>query len=342
MKSRTPLVVAITGASSGIGRATARRFAVQRAHVALLARGSEGLAATAREVAALGGRALALPVDVADAEQVNAAVLRIERDLGPIDIWINNASTTVFGRADQLSSDELRRVTDVAYHGYVFCTLAALRAMRTRDRGTIVQVGSAHAYRARPLQAAHCAAKHAVRAFTDALRSELRHDNVHVRLTQVHLPAVNTPQFRYAENKLGVEAQPVPPIYQPELAAEAVHFAATHQRREVWVGASTIMNILGHKLVPGLVDRYLARTVFDHQSPAIVRDPKHSSLWQPVPGDHGAHGPYEFRARQRDPLARLATWLGAPAVQAIGAVTAVAGVAAATLGAAALFRRLRV
>lgn len=342
MKRSTPLVVAITGASSGIGRATARRFAVQRAQIALLARGSEALAATAREVAALGGRALALPVDVADPEQVNAAVLRIERDLGPIDVWINNASTTVFGRADQLSSDELRRVTDVAYHGYVFCTLAALRAMRSRDRGTIVQVGSSLAYRARPLQAAHCAAKHAVRAFTDALRGELAHDNVHVHLTQVLLPAVNTPQFRYAENKLGVEAQPVPPIFQPELAAEAIHFAATHARRELWVGGSTIATIVGHKLAPGLLDRHLARTVFDHQSAAMTRSPRPSNLWRPVPGDHGAHGPFEFRARQRDPLTRVASWLGAGGVQAIGAAVAVAGIAATTLAAAALFRRLRV
>ena len=342
MKRRTPLVVAITGASSGIGRATARRFAVQRAHVALLARGSEALAATAREVAALGGRALALPVDVADPEQVNAAVLRIERDLGPIDIWINNASTTVFGRADQLSSEELRRVTDVAYHGYVFCTLAALRAMRLRDHGTIVQVGSSLAYRARPLQAAHCAAKHAVRAFTDALRGELTHDNVHVRLTQVQLPAVNTPQFRHAENKLGVEAQPVPPIYQPELAAEAVYHAATHRRRELWVGASTIATILGHKLAPALLDRYFARTVFDHQDPAIAREPRPSNLWQPIPGDHGAHGPFEFRARQRDPLTWITSWLGAGGVQAIGTVAAIAGIAAATLAGAALVRRLRV
>lgn len=331
MKPRSPLVVAITGASSGIGRATARRFAVQRAHIALLARGSEALAATAREVHGLGGRALALPVDVADCEEVNAAALRIERDLGPIDIWINNASTTVLGRADQLSSDELRRVTDVAYHGTVFGTLAALRAMRPRDRGTIVQVGSALCYRGRPLEAAHSAAKHAVRGFTESLRGELERDNVRIKLTEVQLPAVNTPQFRYAENKLGVEVSPVAPIYQPELAAEAIHHAAIHGRRELWVGASTIRAIFGR-------DR---STVFDHATAAIARDGKVSNLWQPVPGDHGAHGPYEFRARNRDPFARVATWIGARGVQAMGAVAAVTGVAATTLLAGAIFRRVR-
>jgi len=339
MKRSQPLVVAITGATSGIGRATARRFAVDRAHVALLARGSDGLAATAREVATLGGRALALAVDVADAEQVGAAVLRIERDLGPIDIWINNASATVFGRADQLSHDELRRITDVAYHGYVWCTQAALRAMRERNRGTIVQVGSAHARRGVPLQAAHCAAQHAVRAFTDALRGELIHDKVDVRLTSVQLPAVNTPQYQWAENKLGVEAHPVPPIYQPELAAEAIHFAATHRRREVWVGASTIRTILGDKLAPGLLDRYLSKVVFDQ--PEVPRPERASNLWTPIPGDRGAHGPFEFRARNRDPIARVATWLGAAGVQAIAVAAAAAGVIATTFAFAALARRLR-
>jgi NADP-dependent 3-hydroxy acid dehydrogenase YdfG len=337
MKRRTPLVVAITGASSGIGRATARRFAVQGAQVALLARGSEALAATAREVAALGGRALALPVDVADHDQVGAAVLRIERDLGPLDIWINNASTNVFGRADQLTSEELRRVTDVAYHGYVFGTLAALRAMKPRDRGTIVQVGSELGYRGRPLEAAHSAAKHAVRGFTESLRGELSRDNVHVRLTEVQLPAVNTPQYRYVENKLGVEAQPVAPIYQPELAADAIHFAATHRRREVWVGGSTIAGIVRSKL--GFKRK--TTTVFDHNTAAITRDGRTSNLWQPVPGDHGAHGPYEFRARNRDPLARFASWIGAGGVATLGAIAGVVGVAATTLMAGAIFRKVR-
>jgi NADP-dependent 3-hydroxy acid dehydrogenase YdfG len=339
VKRSQPLVVAITGATSGIGRATARRFAVDRAHVALLARGADGLAATAREVVTLGGRAMAIPIDVADAEQVAAAVLRIERDLGPIDIWINNASTTVFGRADQLSHDELRRVTDVSYHGYVWCTQSALEGMRERNRGTIVQVASAHARRAVPLQAAHCAAQHAVRAFTDALRSELKHDRVDVRLTMVQLPAVNTPHFEYAENKLGFEAQPIPPIFQPELAAEAIHFAATHRRREVWVGASTIRTILGDKLAPALLDRYLSRVVFNQ--PEVPRSDRVSSLWRPIPGDRGAHGPFEFRARNRDPVARVGTWLGGGGIQTIALAAAAAGVIASGLALAALARRFR-
>jgi NADP-dependent 3-hydroxy acid dehydrogenase YdfG len=333
-------VVVITGATSGIGRATARRFAVERAHIALLARGADGLAATAREVSSLGGRPLAIPVDVADPEQMFAAALLIESDLGPIDVWINNATTTVIGRADQLSPDELRRVTDVAYHGYVWGTRAALRGMRKRNRGTIIQVASMHAQRAVPLQAAHCAAEHAVRGFTDALRSELIHDRCDVRLTTVHLPSVNTPQLRWCENKLALEAQPVPPIFQPELAAEAIHFAARHRRRELWVGASTIRTILGQKIAPGVVDHQLAHRVFDQQDTALARPERPSSLWNPVPGDHGAHGPFEFRARGRDPVARLSIWLGAAGVQAVALAAGVATVAATGLLGRMLVRRL--
>lgn len=337
---RNPVTVAITGATSGIGRATARRFAVERAHIALLARGSVGLAATAREVAALGGRPLAIPIDLADPEQVFAAALLIESDLGPIDLWINNATTTVYGRAEQLSPDELRRVIDVAFLGYVWGTRAALRGMRKRGRGTIVQVVSMHAQRAVPLQAAHCAAEHAVRAYTDALRCELIHDRCEVQLTTVHLPAVNTPQLRWCENKLAVEVQPVPPIFQPELAAEAVHFAATHRRRELWVGASTIRAILAHKLAPGRFERRLAHRVFDQQETALpVRRERPSNLWDPVPGDHGAHGPFEFRARGRDPIARASIWLGAGGVQTLALVASVAAIAATGLVGRLLVRR---
>lgn len=325
-----PVVVAITGATSGVGRATARRFAADGAHIALLARGTDGLAATAREIIALGGRALLIKADVADADQVFAAVDRIERELGPIDIWINNAMTTVFGRVDQIRPAELRRVTDVAYHGYVWGTQAAVRAMRARNRGTIVQVGSALAYRAIPLQAAYCAAKHAIRAFTDSLRSELIHDGINIHLTMVQLPAVNTPQFKFCENKLGLETQPVPPIFQPELAADAIYFAAHHKRREVWLGRSTIKAILGQKLAPGLLDRYLARFGFDRQSTGVARAPRPSNLFAPVPGDHGAHGEFELRARRRDSVARIGTWLGAFGVQAVVAAACVAGIAAAS------------
>lgn len=332
-------IVAITGATSGVGRATARRFAVQGAHIALLARGAAGLAATAREVSVLGGYPLAIPVDVADPEQVFAAALLIENDLGPIDVWINNATTTVYGRAEQLSADELRRITDVAFHGYVWGMRAALRGMRKRGRGTIVQVVSVHARRAAPLQAAHGAAEHAVRAYTDAVRSELIHDHCDVQLTTVHLPTINTPRLRWCENKLAVEAQPMPPIFQPELAAEAIHFAAHHRRRELWVGASTIRTILAHLLAPGRLDRRLARRVFGPTETALARPDRPSNLWQPVAGDLGAHGPFELRARRRDPIARASIWLGASGVRSVALAAGVVAVAATGLIGRLLIRR---
>lgn len=320
----------ITGASAGIGRATARRFAVDGAHIALLARGLDGLNAAEREIIVLGGRALVVPTDVADPDQVFAAAERIERELGPIDIWINNAMTTVFGPVDAISPAELRRVTDVTYHGYVWGTQAALRAMKPRKRGTIVQVGSALAHRAIPLQAAYCAAKHAIRAFTDSLRSELLHDRIDIHLTMVQLPAVNTPLFRWCENKLGVEAQPVPPIFQPELAADAIHFAAHHRRREVFLGTSTIKAVLGGKLMPGYLDHRLAKLGYEGQATEVPRAPgRPVNLWSPVAGDHGAHGHFELRARRRDPIGRLGTWLGAAGVQA-AAIALLVGTVAGT------------
>ena len=321
-------VVVITGGTSGVGRATARRFACDGARVAVLARGIDGLAGTEREIVALGGKALVIPCDVADADQVFAAAERVERELGPIDIWINNAMTTVFGRIDQLTPEEFRRVTDVTYHGVVWGTQAALRAMRPRNRGTIVQVGSALAYRAIPLQAAYCGAKHAIRAFTDSLRSELLHDGSDIRLSMVQLPAINTPQHHWCENKLGVEAQPVPPIFQPELAADAIYFAAHHRRREVWVASSSIKAILAQKLAPGLLDLLLAKRGYTGQMTERRRPWRPSNLWAPVAGDHGAHGDFELVARKRDPIARLETWLGAFGVQAAAVAFATAGVAA--------------
>jgi NAD(P)-dependent dehydrogenase (short-subunit alcohol dehydrogenase family) len=337
MRSQQGKVVVITGGTAGVGRATARRFAADGARVAILARGEDGLDAVAHEIFRLGGQALAIPTDVAHPAQVFAAADRVERELGMIDIWINNAMTTVFGRVDQIDPAELRRVTDVTYHGYVWGTQAALRAMRARDRGTIVQVGSALAYRAIPLQAAYCAAKHAIRAFTDALHSELIHDGSNIHLTTVQLPAINTPQFRWCENKLGVEAQPVPPIFQPEIAAEAIFFAARHRRREVWLGTSAIKAILGQKLVPGLLDRYLAGRGFDGQTTGVPRPRRPSNLWSPVAGDHGAHGAFEFRARRRDLVARVGTWLGAAGVQALAIALAITGLAATSF---ALGRKL--
>lgn len=317
-------VVVITGATAGVGRAVARRFAADGASIALLARGHDGLLATAREVEALGGRALMIPADVADAAQVFAAAERVERELGPIDVWINNAAASVFGPVEQITPEEYRRVTDVTYHGVVWGTQAALRAMRPRGRGTIVQVGSALAYRAMPLQAAYSGAKHAIRAFTDALRRELRQDRIDIHLTMVQLPATNTPHFDWSLNKTGRAARPAPPIFQPEIAADAIHFAAHHRRRELWVGAPTVRSILGLAR-----QRYL--DVGSDRRP--VASP--SNLFAPVPGDHGAHGALEFEARTHAPITRVAARLGAAGVQgaiASALMTAVALAAWAVRG----------
>jgi NADP-dependent 3-hydroxy acid dehydrogenase YdfG len=331
-------VIVITGGTAGVGRATARRFAREGCAVAVLARGQDGLDATAREIEQLGGRALALSVDVADAEQVFAAAHRIERTLGPITIWINNAMTTVFGPIDAISPAELRRVTDVCYHGFVWGTQAALRVMKPRDAGVIIQVGSALAHRAIPLQAAYCGAKHAIRGFTDALRSELHHDGSRIEVTMVQLPAVNTPQFRWCENKLACAPQPVPPIFQPEVIADVIYFAAYHPRREIYIGMPTIKAILGNKVIPGLLDRHLAGIGYDGQcTDQPARGDRRSNLFEPVEGDHGAHGDFDDRARTRDPIATVGSWLGAAGVRAVAAMAAV-GVA---FSVARLVRALR-
>jgi NAD(P)-dependent dehydrogenase (short-subunit alcohol dehydrogenase family) len=295
-------VVVITGASAGVGRATAQRFAKDGASIALVARGEAGLEGAQRDVEALGGRAIVCPTDVADEAQVEAAAARAEEELGPIDIWINCAMVTVFGEFKDLTMSEFRRVTDVTYLGYVYGTHAALARMLPRDAGTIVQVGSALAYRGIPLQPAYCGAKHAIRGFTDSLRTELMHDQSKVWVTEVHMPALNTPQFEWCKNKMEHKSQPVPPIYQPEVAADAIHFAAHHRRRELWVGASTAVVIAGNKIAPGVGDRYLAKTGFDSQQydgppPAGAR----SNLWQPVDDrqDKGAHGAFDERAHAR-------------------------------------------
>jgi NAD(P)-dependent dehydrogenase (short-subunit alcohol dehydrogenase family) len=292
-----PEVVVITGASAGVGRATARAFARRGAHIGLLARGHEGLTGAQADVEALGGKALALPTDVADHDRVEAAAAAIEEAFGPIDIWINNAMASVFSPIMQMTPEEFKRVTDVTYLGYVYGTLAALRRMQPRDRGMIVQVGSALAYRSIPLQSAYCAAKHAIRGFTDSLRCELVHDGSHVRVTMVQMPALNTPQFNWVKSRLSHKPQPVPPIYQPEVAAEAIYWAAHRDRREVYVGMSTVRAIIGNKIIPGILDHYLGRTGYQAQQYDGYDDPDRAhNLWEPVPRDFGAHGDFDQRA----------------------------------------------
>ncbi|MDT8304364.1 MAG: SDR family oxidoreductase [Anaerolineae bacterium] len=291
-------IVVITGASAGVGRATVRAFAERGAHIGLLARGEDGLQAARREVEAGGGKALVLPTDVADADQVEAAAAAVEAELGPIDIWVNNAMVSVFSPFKQMTAEEFKRVTDVTYLGTVYGTMAALRRMLPRNQGSIVQVGSALAYRGIPLQSAYSGAKHGTQGFTESLRAELIHDNSAVRLTMVQLPALNTPQFRWVKSRLPNKAQPVPPIYQPEVAAAAIVWAAYHDRREVTAGLSSVLTIWGNKLLPGLGDRYLARTGYKSQQTDEPRDPDQPhNLWQPLPGDHGAHGVFDERAR---------------------------------------------
>jgi NAD(P)-dependent dehydrogenase (short-subunit alcohol dehydrogenase family) len=301
MSARAEVVV-ITGASAGVGRAAAREFARYGAQIGLLARGIDGLTAARKEVEELGSEALVVPTEVADADEVESAAAQIEAEFGQIDIWINNAMTSVFSPIKQMTPAEFRRVTEVTYLGYVYGTLAALKRMLPRDRGVIVQVGSALAYRGIPLQAAYCAAKHAVQGFCDSLWCELLHDNSNVKVTMVQMPAVNTPQFGWVKSRLPRKAQPVPPIFQPEVAAEAIYFAAHNPRREFYVGLPTVKAIVADKIAPALVDHYLARTGYDSQQYDGAEDPNRpDNLWQPVPGDHGAHGTFDSRARSWSP-----------------------------------------
>jgi NAD(P)-dependent dehydrogenase (short-subunit alcohol dehydrogenase family) len=324
-------VVVITGASAGIGRATARLYGARGAQVALLARGRTGLDAAAKDVENAGGTALAIPTDVADYQQVEAAATQVENDLGPIDVWINVAFTSVFAPFHEIEPDEFRRVTEVSYLGFVYGTMAALSRMRTRDRGTIVQVGSALSERSIPLQSAYCGAKHAINGFTESLRTELIHDGSNIHITVVQMPAVNTPQFSWVLSRLPRHPQPVPPIYQPEVAARGVVFAADHpQRKQYWVGASTVGTLLGQRIAPALLDRYLAKTGYQSQQTAdkVAADRPHN-LWNPLDGadghDYGAHGEFDDGAHRRAPQlwfshhARLVCATAAVAVTAVGA-----------------------
>ena len=324
------MVVVITGSSAGVGRATAREFARRGDAVALLARGEDALNGAAREVEQAGGWALAIPTDVADAAQVEAAAQRATTELGDIDVWVNCAMASILAPIWEIQPDEFRRVTEATYLGQVHGTMSALRRMRPRDRGAIVQVGSALAYRGIPLQSAYCGAKHAIRGFTDSVRTELMHEQSNVHITSVHLPALNTTQFRMVRTRMPRGPRPVAPVYQPEVAARAIVWASDHpQRRELWVGGSTAMTILGSRLAPGaLVDRYLARTGFDGQQtdePAGEERRRRDYLFEPLPGDHGAHGDFDGESSDRS----RQVWLAEHRKLLAGAGALAAGAAAA-------------
>ena len=292
-------IVVITGAGAGVGRATVEEFARNGYDVGLLSRDKDRLERAASEVRErYGVRSLPIPTDVADAAAMERAADRVEAELGPIDVWVNVAMATVFSPVSELTPAEVERGTQVTYLGQVYGIMTALKRMRTRNRGTIVSVSSALAYRSVPLQSIYCGAKAAIRGFIDSLRSEIIHDKLDVHLTAVDLPAVNTPQFSWALNKMGHEAQPVPPIFQPEVPARAIYFAATHRRREIWLGFPTVKAILGNMLIPGLLDRYLAKAGYTGQLTNEVKPAgAPSNLFKPVPGDYGAHGRFDSRSR---------------------------------------------
>ena len=317
-------VAVVTGAGAGVGRATARELARNGFDVGLISRSKDRLEAAASEARSMGVRAFVVVADVADAKAVDDAADAIEHELGPIDVWVNNAMSTVFSPVERTTAEEFKRGTEVTYLGTVHGTQAALRHMRLRDRGTIINVGSALVYRSVPLQAVYCGAKSAIRGFTDALRSELFHDRSNIKITMVHLPAVNTPQFDWARNKLGYRAQPVPPIYQPEVPARAIAFAARNHRREIWVGFSTFVAILGNRIAPGLADRYLAWFGYSSQMSKQRESPEApDNLYQPVAGAFAAHG--RFDAKARDSSWEMVTSRHCDALTVIGLVGLIAG-----------------
>jgi NAD(P)-dependent dehydrogenase (short-subunit alcohol dehydrogenase family) len=326
---QTDQIVVVTGASAGVGRATSNEYAGRGARLALLARGRAGLEGARREALSRGAaQVLAIPTDVGDAGQVDAAAQQVSDELGTPDIWVNNAMASAFGPVHELTAEEFRRVTEVTYLGVVHGTLAALRSMRPRNRGTIVQVGSALAYRGIPLQAPYCAAKHAIQGFHDSLRAELIHERSQVKTTMVQMPALNTPQFGWVRTRLPNHPQPVPPIYQPEIAARAIVWAAEHTPRELSVGAPTVFTILGQKLIPGVLDNYLAHHAVDGQQTDEPIDPDtwRDNLDSPVDDetDHGPHGIFGDRAHERS--AQL--WATTHKPHLAGAVGALAGAVA--------------
>jgi NAD(P)-dependent dehydrogenase (short-subunit alcohol dehydrogenase family) len=299
MKKNKPEVVVVLGASAGVGRAIACAFGKRGAHVGLLARGEAGLEGAKRDVEAAGGQALVVPTDSSNADQVEAAASKVEETFGPIDVWVNVAMTSVFSPFKEMTPREFKRVTEVAYLGFVYGTMSALQRMIPHDRGRIIQIGSALAYRSIPLQSAYCGAKHAIMGFTDSIRCELLHDKSNVRITMVQLPAVNTPQFSWVKSRLAHKAQPVPPIYQPEIIADAVTWVTDHYRRELFIGMSTVISIQGNKLFPAIGDWYLGRSGYKSQQTEEPADPNRpNNLWAPVDTDHdhGAHGRFGNRA----------------------------------------------
>ena len=312
----------ITGASAGVGRACAREFAQKGYDVALIARGKDGLEAAKKEVESFGQRAVYYQVDVADADAVENAAEQTEKDLGPIDIWVNNAMNSVFSPVKEMTPKDYRRVTEVTYLGQVNGALAALKRMLPRDKGSIVFVGSALAYRGIPLQSAYCAAKHAVQGFFDSLRTELLHDKSNVKISTVELPALNTTQFGFVKSRLPKKPRPMGTIYQPEVAARAIVYAAENDRREVMLGFSTLKAIIGNKIAPWYADRVLAKTAFEGQQTDEPEDPnrKHN-LWEPLPGDHGAHGNFDDQAK---PVSTQ-FWLSRHKEYILGAALAVGG-----------------
>jgi NAD(P)-dependent dehydrogenase (short-subunit alcohol dehydrogenase family) len=321
-------VVVVTGASAGVGRATVRELARRGAHVGLIARDRQRLEAAAAEVRARGTRACVAPADVSDADALELAAQRIESELGAIDVWVNSAMAAVLAEVTDTTPEEFKRVLEVTFLGSVHGAQVALRRMLPRDEGVIVQVGSALARRGIPLQATYCASKHAIKGFADSLRAELLHHDSNVRLTLVQLPGLNTPQFGWVRTRLHRHPQPVPPIYQPELAARAIAYAAEHPRRELWVGGSTVYTILGEKLISGLMDRYLARTNEQAQQADIAIDParRDDNLFTPPPGDPAAHGRFDDLAHTRSPQ----WWLNThrPLVAAAAAAVTLAAAAA--------------
>jgi NAD(P)-dependent dehydrogenase (short-subunit alcohol dehydrogenase family) len=315
-------VVVVTGAGAGLGRAIVQSFARRGAHIGLIARGVERLEDARREVELLGGRAMVLPGDVADPATTEQAAARVEETFGPIDIWVNDAMTTVFSPFHQMTADDYRRVTEVTYLGCVYGTMAALKRMRPRDRGTIVQVGSALAYRSIPLQSAYCGAKHAIVGFTDSIRSELIHERSHIHMTIVQMPALNTPQFSWCKSNMAHQAQPVPPIFQPEVGADAVYWAAHHQHREVFVGWPTVRAIWGQRFMPGILDHLAARMAWDGQLYDGPPDPDRPvDLYEPVPGRQAAHGDFDARALTASwetQLTTRASWLATGLTGVVG------------------------